>query len=265
LAFLRSNGTDPSRSVFRIDTRSPPLGDQQAEQARRVPTGIDLVTQHHVEEMVDRLVAEFGDRFEHGRIEELMADSLAQLAEPAQIPDFLPVLAYRFTRERLGSIARTPGIGSDVVFVSLSGGGRGQMAAALTTLLSDGKVTAHAAGASRHGVLDPTVDRVIAELGVDTSEFYVRPVSSDILAAADVIVTMGHSVGEVKLPEGARYQDWRVGDPIGASLQEVRRVRDDIERRVQALLVELRVLPAAEPGDEHEATPPRDSAEEVER
>jgi arsenate reductase (thioredoxin) len=220
-----------------------------------VPTGIDPVTRHHVEEMVDRLVAEFGDRFERGRIEELMADSLAQLAEPAQVPDFLPVLAYRFTRERLGSIARTPGIGSDVVFVSLSGGGRGQMAAALTTLLSDGKVTAHAAGASRHGVLDPTVDRVIAELGVDTSEFYVRPVSSDILAAADVIVTMGHSVGEVKLPEGVRHRDWRVGDPVGADLEEVRRVREDIERRVQALLVELRVLPAAEPGAEHEATP----------
>jgi arsenate reductase len=207
-------------------------------------TQVDPVTQHHVEEMIDRLVAEFGDRFERDRIAELMADSVGQLASSAQVPDFLPVLAYRFTRERLGSIARTPGTTSDVVFVSLSGGGRGQMAAALTTLLSDGQVTAHAAGSSRHGVLDPTVDTVIRELGVDTSEFFVRPVSGDILSAADVIVTMGHSVGEVALPEGVKRQDWRVGDPVGASIEETRRVRDDIERRVRALLEELGVLPA---------------------
>jgi arsenate reductase len=118
------------------------------------------------------------------------------------------------------------------------------MAAALATLLAEGRVTAHAAGTSRHGFLDATVESVIRELGVDTSEFYVRPVSDDILAAADVIVTLGHSVGEVELPEGARHEDWRVGDPIGADLEEVRRVRDDIERRVKELLVELGVLPA---------------------
>jgi arsenate reductase (thioredoxin) len=223
--------------------------------------GVDPVTQHHVEEMIDRLVAEFGDRFERDRIAELMTDSVSQLASSAQVPDFLPVLAYRFTRERLGSIGRAPGTSWDVVFVSLSGGGRGQMAAALTTLLSEGEaVMAHAAGSSRHGVLDPTVEAVIRELGVDTSEFFVRPVSSDILTAADVIVTMGHSVGNVELPEGVKHLDWRVGDPVGASIEETRRVRDDIERRVRELLVELRVLPppntrdgldgAAEAGEE---------------
>jgi arsenate reductase len=212
-----------------------------------VQAGIDPVTQHHVEEMTERLVTEFGDRVEHDRIQALMEDSLGQLAGPARVPDFLPVLAYRFTRERLASISRTPGTTLDVVFVSLSGGGRGQMAAALTTLLSDGKVTAHAAGTSRHGFLDPVVETVIRELGVDTSEFYVRPVSSDILAAADVIVTMGQSVGEVGLPEGARREDWRVGDPVGADLEEVRRVREDIERRVLELLVELGVLAGSKP------------------
>jgi arsenate reductase len=184
-----------------------------------VPTGVDPVTQHHVDEMVDRLVAEFGDQFERERIGELMADSVRQLAGPAHVAEFLPVLAYRFTRERLRSIGRAPGASLDIVFVSLSGGGRGQMAAALTTLLSDGAV--------------------IRELGVDTSEFFVRPVSSDVLDAADVIVTMGHSVGAVELPEGIRHEDWRVGDPVGAGIDETRRVREDIERRVRALLAEL--------------------------
>src|ERR687892_1853137 len=241
MAACRWFSTPPTstRDLHHIETSGP-------SKLRAVQTVIDPVTQHHVDEMVERLVAEFGDRFERARIEELMADSLSQLAGQAQVPDFLPVLTYRFTRERLGSIARTPGTSWDVVFVSLSGGGRGQMAAALTTLLSEGKVTAHAAGTSRHGVLDPTVEAVIRELGVDTSELYVRPVGSDVLAGSDVIVTLGHSVGEVELPEGAKHEDWRVGNPVGASLEEVRRVRDDIERRVRDLLAELRALPPEE-------------------
>jgi arsenate reductase len=86
-------------------------------------------------------------------------------------------------------------------------------------------------------------------------------VSSDILGAADVVVTMGHSVGAVELPEGARHEDWRVGDPVGASLEEVRRVREDIERRVRDLLVELRVLPATEMGDENDVSPDPHSGE----
>jgi arsenate reductase (thioredoxin) len=218
-------------------------------------TSVDTVTQHHVNEMIDALCAEFEGRFERARIEELMADSVRQLSGQANVEDFLPVLAYRFTRERLNAIGRTPGTSWDVVFVSLSGGGRGQIAAALISLLSEGRVTPHAAGTARHGVLDSNVEAVIRELGVDTSEVFVRPVSPDVLAAADVIVTMGHSVGTVELPESVKHQDWRVGDPVGATLDEVRRVRDDIERRVRTLLAELQVLPSAESEAEAEPSP----------
>jgi protein-tyrosine-phosphatase len=200
---------------------------------------IDPVTQHHVDEMIESLWAEFGDRFDRGHIEQLMTDSVDQLAGQAEVTDFLPVLAYRFTRERLGSMSRSASTGLDVVFISLSGGGRGQIAAALTTLLSDGKVSVHAAGTATLGVVDPITEAVIGELGIDTSEAFARPVDGEILARADVIVTMGHSVGSVELPEGVRHLDWRVGDPVGASLEEARRVRDDIERRVRELLVEL--------------------------
>lgn len=211
---------------------------------------VDPVTQHHVNEMIEDLCAEFGDRFERGRIEDMMADSVSQLAGQAQVEDFLPVLAYRFTRERLNSIGRSSGTGPDVVFISLNGGGRGQIAAALTTLLSDGEVSVHAAGTSTHGVVDPVTEAIIGELGIDTSESFARPVNGEILANADVIVTMGHSVGSVELPDGVRHEDWRVGDPVGASLEEARRVRDDIERRVRGLLGELQAsAPAARSGE----------------
>ena len=135
--------------------------------------------------------------------------------------------------------ARSAAEGSlDVVFVSLTGGGRSQIAAALTTWLSDGAVSVHAAGTGAQQPLDDGVATAIQELGIDIAESFARPASPEVLEAADVIVTMGHSVGQVAIPEGARHVDWRVGDPNGADLDETRRVRDDIERRVRALLDE---------------------------
>jgi arsenate reductase (thioredoxin) len=75
--------------------------------------------------------------------------------------------------------------------------------------------------------------------GIDLSEAYANPLVPEVIAAADLVVTMGRSVGAVEFPEGTRREDWRVGDPTGAPVDEVRRVRDDIDERVQALLAEL--------------------------
>ena len=127
------------------------------------------------------------------------------------------------------------------MFVSLSGGGRGQIAAALTTLLSENRVAVHSAGTAVHGQIDPQVRAVIAELDVNPDEAFARPVTDEVLRAADVIVTMGHSVGVIDIPQDVRHEDWRVGDPIGAPIAEIRRVRADIEHRVTALLSDLGV------------------------
>jgi len=155
-------------------------------------------------------------------------------------------MAYRFTRERLNAIARAQGQDAqgawDVVFVSLSGGGRGQIAAALTTQLSEGRVSVHSAGTAVQGQIDPGVRAVIGELGVDADEQFARPVADEVLRAADLIVTMGHSVGVVDIPQDVRHEDWRVGDPLDAPVGEIRRVRADIEHRVRTLLRELGVL-----------------------
>jgi len=96
----------------------------------------------------------------------------------------------------------------------------------------------------------------MSELGIDLSEAYAKPLSTEVLNAAEVIVTMGRSVGAVEIPEGKRHEDWRVGDPTGASVDEVRRVRDDIDRRVLALLADL------DPGDTNAA--PVDTDEDAE-
>jgi protein-tyrosine-phosphatase len=207
---------------------------------------LDDTTRDKAAHMLSDLYAEFEGQFDRPRIEALMNDSLERLAGSARVTDFVPLMAYRLTRERLRAIGRSGGErdGVDVVFVSLSGGGRGQLAAALTTVLSEGRVAVHSAGTASRGTIDTGVATAISELGIDPQEAFANPVTDEVLNGADVIVTMGHSVGMIAVPEHVRHLDWRVGDPVGASITEVRRVRDDIERRVRALLDELGVVVA---------------------
>jgi arsenate reductase len=196
----------------------------------------------HVEKAVDSLLEEFGDRHSREEVEQIMDDSLRRLVRGAEVEDFVPALAHRFARERLKALGRAHGPDSelpDVLFVGLGDTGRGQMAAALLTHRSDGRMVAHSAGSNVAAGLDPAVVEVMNEIGVDLAEAYAKPLASEVIAAADVVVTMGRSVGAVEIPADTRHEDWRVGDPTGAPVDEVRRVRDDIDRRVQALLAEL--------------------------
>jgi arsenate reductase len=203
---------------------------------------LDETTRLHVEKAVEALVEEFGDVQSRETIQRVMDDSLTQLVGDAEVDDFVPTLAHRFARERLKALGRALGPEAslpDVVFVGLGDTGRGQMAAALLTLRSEGAIVAHSAGSMAEGAIDPAVVEVMAELGVDLSEAYAKPISREVLEAADLLVTMGRSVGAVEVPPGTRHVDWRVGDPSGASVDEVRRVRDDIDRRVAALIAEI--------------------------
>ena len=80
---------------------------------------------------------------------------------------------------------------------------------------------------------------MLADLGVDVGDAFARPVTPEIVGVADIIVTMGNSVGVFGMPPDVRHEDWRVGDPLGAPLGEVRHVADDIEHRVRTLLADL--------------------------
>ena len=209
---------------------------------------IDPAVQHQCERMVADLCGEFAGEFDRPQIEEVMSDSVDRVVDTATVFDFVPLMAYRLTRERLNAIKRARGEDTqgawDVVFVSLSGGGRGQIAAALTAQLSGRRVSVHSAGTAARAEIDPQVRTIIEEIGLGPDEEFVRPVTDEVLRGADVIVTMGHSVGVIDIPEGVRREDWRIGDPIGAPIGEIRRVRSDIEYRVRALLTELGVVGA---------------------
>jgi len=203
---------------------------------------LDPVPRQHVLRAMDSLSDEFEGTHSRDTIERVMNDSVAQLAGSAEVDDFVATLAHRFTRERLKALARTQQARSEqteVLFVGLGDSGRGQIASALTTVRSDGRLVAHSAGSTAAADVDPSVVAVMHELGVDLAEAYAKPLSTEALAGADVVVTMGRSVGAVDVPDGILHLDWRVGDPTGAPLDEVRRVRDDIDRRVRELVETL--------------------------
>jgi protein-tyrosine-phosphatase len=202
-----------------------------------VEGSLDPAIELHVARMVDALAREFAGRVERAEVERLMHDSIARLRREGRLETFLPVLGYRFTRERLQALTRGDGGASEarwtIVFVGRSDGGRSQLAAALTGQLMPGPVNVHSAGIDAGADLDPAVREVLQEMGADNAELFAKPLTDEVLAGADVVVTLARSLGKVAIPDGVRNEDWRIGDPIGADVREVRRIRDDLERRVR--------------------------------
>ena len=128
-----------------------------------------------------------------------------------------------------------------VLFVCVHNAGRSQMAAALLTLRSEGRVNVRSAGSEPAEIVNPDVVAVMAELGVDLADAFPKPLADDDLRAADVVITMGCGDACPIYP-GKRYEDWTVDDPAGASSRDaVRRIRDDIDARIRLLLAELDV------------------------
>ena len=196
-------------------------------------------TQLRLDQAHGQLCREFEGIYDEAHIRSVL-DASAKELEGAHVASFVPILAHRYTRERLRARAQSEGKElTDVVFVSLTGGGRAQIGAALLDQQTSGAVTVHAAATGDAMAVEPNVCAVLQEVGIDAADAYTRPLSPEVLAGADVIVTMGRSVGDVSIPEHVRHIDWRVGDPAGAELDEVRRVRDDIGRRVELLAGEL--------------------------
>ena len=202
----------------------------------------DKALQLRLEAATGRLAAEFDGIYDRDTINAMVQES-ARALSPNGVTPYVHILAERFTRERLTGLAQSEGriakSTPEVVFVSLTGGGRAQIGAAILARSAGDAVSVHCAGSDVSAEIDENVQRALTEIGIDVTDAFTKPLTSEVLAGADIVVTMGRSVGEVPVPASARHIDWRVGDPAGASLEEVRRVREDIERRVSALAQEL--------------------------
>ncbi|EHR61355.1 arsenate reductase ArsC [Saccharomonospora azurea] len=126
----------------------------------------------------------------------------------------------------------------EVLFVCVHNAGRSQMAAALLHHHAQGRVTVRSAGSAPAESVNPAVVEIMAELGMDLSQEFPKPLTTDAVEAADVVITMGCGDACPIFP-GKRYLDWQLEDPAGKPIEQVRPIRDEIDRRVRELLAEL--------------------------
>jgi arsenate reductase (thioredoxin) len=124
------------------------------------------------------------------------------------------------------------------LFVCLHNAGRSQMSEALFARAAAGRHEARSAGTTPGDRVHPEVVEAMAELGIDLADRRPRKLSREDAEWADVVVTMGCG-DECPYIPGKRYLDWDLADPKGQSLEAVRATRDEIDRRVQALVADL--------------------------
>jgi len=129
-----------------------------------------------------------------------------------------------------------------VLFACVHNAGRSQMAAAWLEHLAGGRVRVLSGGSMPAAEVNPAAVAAMAEVGLDISTRVPQPWTEAAVRAADVVITMGCGDTCPFFP-GKRYEDWEVPDPAGRPPDEVRAVRDEIERRVRLLVTELGLEP----------------------
>lgn len=129
----------------------------------------------------------------------------------------------------------------NVLFICVKNGGKSQMAAGLMQEFAGGNVDVHSAGTRPGNALNELSAQSLAELGIDISSEEPKPVTEQMLEAADVVVTLGREA-KVAVPEGTRYENWDTDEPSERGIngmERMRLVRDDISQRVRRLYGEL--------------------------
>ena len=126
----------------------------------------------------------------------------------------------------------------EVLYVCIHNAGRSVAAAVLTEHYGRGRVRVRSAGSEPGSEVNPVVAQVLRERGLDPDQQFPKPLTDEAARAADVIVTMGCGDACPFFP-GKRYLDWELTDPAGQSVDEVRPIVADIDRRVRQLLSEL--------------------------
>lgn len=179
-------------------------------------------------------------------IERFMAESLDVLVPKARVQTWLPVLVERLTNDRLRALVRLESadtnLNPSVLFLCVHNAGRSQMAAGFMRHLGGANVDVFSGGSEPATHLNEAAVAAMAEKGIDISRELPQPWADEIVRAADVVVTMGCGDACPVYP-GKRYVDWELDDPAGKPVEEVRPIRDEIERRVRVLLGELQVDP----------------------
>jgi ArsR family transcriptional regulator len=188
------------------------------------------------------LTTRFAGTFAAETVERYVRESHAMLTERSGSVRRLPSLTSRFAADRLSALAaeavprvdRAP----EVLFVCVQNAGRSQLAAAILRQLAGDRVRVRTAGSAPAGAVRSVVVAALDEIGVPIGDEYPKPLTDEVVRAADVVVTMGCGDACPVYP-GRLYLDWDLDDPVGLPLTRVRVIRDDIEARVRGLLASL--------------------------
>ncbi len=195
-----------------------------------------------LKQAASRLATEFTGLYGNETVERFLASSYDQFAHRATLTKFLPLLAERFARQRLHALARVEGLHDDgkpvVLFLCTHNAGRSQMALGFFQALTGDSAVAWSGGSEPGLEVNPAAVAAMAERGIDISGEFPKPWTDETVRAADVVVTMGCGDACPIFP-GKRYENWDVDDPAGQSLEDVRPIRDEVERRVRTLLASL--------------------------
>ncbi len=192
--------------------------------------------------IADDLAPKFAGLVSRETIERFVLESFEHLSRSARIGTYLYGLTQRFATDRLLDLARAEGKAMsnkpEVLFVCVHNAGRSQIAASLLHHHAKDRVIVRSAGSAPAETINPAVVEAMKELGLDLSQEFPKPLTDEVVRAADVVITMGCGDACPVYP-GKRYLNWDLDDPAGKTLADVRPIRDDIERRVRGLLNEL--------------------------
>lgn len=198
----------------------------------------------------ERLAQQFSGLVNAETVERVVFESYTALARTASVSTHLASIAEKFSRDRLTALTQSRGLIAkpvpEILYVCVQNSGRSQMAAAITRHLAGARVHVRSAGSQPGSGILPEVVAVLAEAGIDVGEEFPKPLTDDVVRAADAVVTMGCGDACPFYP-GKRYLDWDLKDPAELDLDGIRAVRDEIRRHIEALLAEL--TPAATAAD----------------
>ena len=195
--------------------------------------------------VANNLEGKFKGIFSIETVQRYVHESYDLLAASAAVKTHLPALTERFARDRLTALAQSESKIAkempEILFVCVHNAGRSQMAAALSTKISGGRVSVRSAGSAPSDSIPSTVHNVMSEVGLDLSGAFPKPLTDEVVRAADVVITMGCGDACPIYP-GKRYEDWELNDPAELDINGVRAVREDIEVRITNLLKEMSVI-----------------------
>ena len=206
--------------------------------------GLSTAQKHLIHTAALRLQDKFAGVFGPETIERYIEDSLDQLLPRSEVVSFVPIFVERFAKERLRALAKVEGKvitdKASVMFLCVHNAGRSQMAAGWLSHLAGDLVDVFSGGSEPAGAVNPAAVEAMAEVGIDIRAEFPKPWTDEIVRAADVVVTMGCGDACPVYP-GKRYEDWVLDDPEGLGLEAVRPIRDEIRRRVEQLIEEMKI------------------------